>query len=291
MHPKLKLTMKTKCVFPASRPRAGFTLIELLVVISIIAILAALLLPALSKAKEQAKSAQCISNLHQICLAMLSYANDNKDTFYCDQDGVMENGGQWTANPKSSVILAADDESAYWALGFYAYFAHDQPLFHCPDGLVVDQWRDAGLFYPYSFWANSTYGVCQYLTTPYSDADTQYGANATGQMKTTRYLSPQSTILCQDATEQRMEGDGGAGDDSLGLFPGESLILTQWDSNSYLQTLYPGVDLLSGWWRHDSECNTVWVPGNISKLKKVPRNVGYDYHWYTGERPRQMPHF
>jgi prepilin-type N-terminal cleavage/methylation domain-containing protein len=278
---------KPKCCFPPSRPRAGFTLIELLVVIAIIAILAALLLPVLSKAKEQARSAQCISNLRQISLSMLSYATDNKDTFYCDKYGNMVNGGQWTANPKSSVILAPDDDSAYWALGFYAYFARDQPLFHCPDGLVVDQWRDAGLFYPYDFWANSTYGVCQYLTFPYTDEGTQYGANAEGPMKTTRYLSPQSTILCQDATEQRMEGN----DDSLGLFPGETEILTQWDRNSYLQTLYPGVDLLSGWWRHDTECNTVWVPGNISKIKKVPQNKGYDYRWYTGERPSQMPHF
>ena len=279
--------IKTKCLVPASRPRTGFTLIELLVVIAIIAILAAMILPALGHAKEQAKSTQCISNLHQICLSMLSYANDSKDTFYCDAGGNMENGGQWTASPNSQVILAANNENAYWALGFYAYFARNQPLFHCPDGFVVDQWRDAGDNYPYSFWQNSTYGVCQYLTLPYTDADTQYGANATGPMKTTRYLSPQSTILCQDATEQRMEGD----DDSLGLFPDEGEILTQWAQGSSLESYYPGVDLLSGWWRHDSECNTVWVPGNVSRLKKVPVNVGYDYHWYTGEKPKRMPHF
>ncbi len=283
--------MKTKSFLPTVRSQAAFTLIELLVVIAVIAILAALLLPVLGKAKEAGKCAQCVSNLHQISLAAKSYADDNKDTFYCDANGVMQNGGQWTANPNSTVLLAATNNNAYWALGFYSYFAGNQKLFHCPAGTVVDQWRDAGLDYPYSFWANSTYGVCQYLTTPYTDAGSQYGPNAKRPMKTTRYLSPQSTIFCQDATEQRMDGDGDGGDDSLGLFPGETLILTQWDANSSLQPLYPGVDLLSGWWRHISECNTLWLPGNVSKLKKVPRNVGYDYRWYTGEKPRQMPLF
>ena len=291
-----------KCRIPASGKPASsapaFTLIELLVVIAIIAILAALLLPVLASAKEKARTTQCINDLHQIGIAGNMYADDYNDRFFWNPPDMSQNhptpwlpnGGMWTVNPRSTLSLPPNNDNAYWGVGYKPYLGakNNNTVFACPDGKVTDEWHDSGLNYPDSFWANSSYGMCDYLMFPYTGTGTQYGqVNKDTVLKRSTYKSPSSTIFCQDSTEQKNEGT----DDTLGLFPGYTTILDHWGPEGNLQPLYPGVDLLSGWWRHNKTCVTLWVNGNVSRIKWVPRNVGIDYRYYTGEVPATMPTF
>ncbi len=91
----------------------GFTLIELLVVVAIIGVLAGILLPTLSRARESARKTQCLNNMKTIGLALIMYADESKDVFPSDTVGV--------PNP------------AMWSLNLlYPEYVADRKIFNCP---------------------------------------------------------------------------------------------------------------------------------------------------------------
>jgi prepilin-type N-terminal cleavage/methylation domain-containing protein/prepilin-type processing-associated H-X9-DG protein len=104
--------------------RQAFTLIELLVVIAIIAILAALLLPALSQAKQKSWTTTCNSNIHQIGLGMRMFADDNSETY-------PESGGNiyWGATDPGT-------KKPSWMEQIYPYVGNTN-AFNCPGNVQL----------------------------------------------------------------------------------------------------------------------------------------------------------
>lgn len=113
-------------------------MIELLVVIAIIAILAGMLLPALSKAKAKAQQIRCVSNLKQLSTAWMLYANDAED--FCPSNAAVSpfdpNYGNWVTgwlNWGTGQPLSANTNNSFLQAGSLGpYMARSLDCYHCP---------------------------------------------------------------------------------------------------------------------------------------------------------------
>jgi prepilin-type N-terminal cleavage/methylation domain-containing protein len=116
----------------SGRMTRGFTLIELLVVIAIIAILASLLLPALSQAKSQAQRIRCVNNLRQLAQIWTLYATDNEDRLVTNGDGESVSSwviGSFRARPvdATNTMLLSDSRRS-----LFTSYLKSTAIYKCP---------------------------------------------------------------------------------------------------------------------------------------------------------------
>jgi prepilin-type N-terminal cleavage/methylation domain-containing protein len=184
------------------RLRSGFTLIELLVVIAIIAILASLLLPALSRAKESAHRAQCQNNLRQITLGVALYISDH---------GVYPYASIWTKTPPYTRIWAHCIQpytSSGWTNALYHCPSYKLPTFDhtylgTPNGFPPPTGS-----YGYNY--NGTGARKPFflgLAGSYIDIGNM-GPDAGRQMRDTDIVSPSEMVALTDAIDDSINGGG-----------------------------------------------------------------------------------
>jgi prepilin-type N-terminal cleavage/methylation domain-containing protein/prepilin-type processing-associated H-X9-DG protein len=178
------------------RRNKGFTLIELLVVIAIIAILAAILFPVFAQAREKARQASCLSNLKQLTLGWVMYAQDYDESF-----------PQWKWDQMYAAgSVSPNNAASLWVNAIYPYVKNAQ-VYNCPSDARGITAKDA--FGGWFTFDDTLIGFQQPLLT----AVMSYGANEPltyldGKSKLAAMDKPAETFLIADSTTP-LSGWGG----------------------------------------------------------------------------------
>jgi prepilin-type N-terminal cleavage/methylation domain-containing protein/prepilin-type processing-associated H-X9-DG protein len=251
------------------RKRRGFTLIELLVVISIIAVLLAILIPSLSKAREKVKDTSCKSNLRNIGYALQMYldAYDRRIPNTGSSNGFLWDDA--AGNP-----LQPGVSNAYWGT-FYRDYLKDTKIFGCPSLTHVPE----GLIYTYA--GQNPADVIKHAAFGLNHHSKARGLN------TNKIYRPDEFLFCSDHAEPRP--DGGSDDCFHNNDVQGAMNLTGYRKGgsryfSYRQIFrhnirYADPDRTGG------RANILWLDGHVTFLNETTGD-DCELRWYTGDRPK-----
>lgn len=178
------------CPRAGANSRRGFTLIELLVVIAIIAILASMLLPALSRAKEKAHRIACLNNMKQMAIFMQFYTDENRDVFPAHRNqNENDNGGTAMTN--------------WWGTTIIGYARNQSNLFYCP--AIKGRRLDNGVTWNWAFDPHKVgYGINSFFSAiwPYSGGSVSVGGitfSSKPWLKRSEVISPSDNLIIGDS--------------------------------------------------------------------------------------------
>jgi prepilin-type N-terminal cleavage/methylation domain-containing protein/prepilin-type processing-associated H-X9-DG protein len=250
----------------------AFTLIELLVVIAIIAVLMAILMPGLRKARELARGTACKSNLRSVGLAVTLYVDDYDRRI---PDTGSSNGHLWEF-PTGKRREPGSGGGTYWGT-FYRDYIKETKIFGCPSLQRVAE----GLIYNYSDFPNPDQ-VVQHAA---------YGINhhvkARGNRKTSTIYRLDEFLYASDHAEPRPDGSSSDcfhNNDNPGTMNLTSYRQGGSRSHTYRQIFRHSMRR-SDPYRTEGRAHLLWLDGHVSRLQET-NGDDFPLRWYTGDRPR-----